>query len=463
MAKRGADKQLTDQNWEEEDEAEEAGQFKTANANILKTRQIKVAKRRVVAGEDGDGEGGKAAFKGFAGFGVKPAGGLEAPKFSFGASANKPLGGISAGFSDKPLGGSLSTEKPLGGSMFSNSPLKPFGNAGSLGSSSASGFSFGSNGSSIKEAEKDVADKTTESKLTRGGVADQSKTKYLSQLKSLNDSVSKWIREHVEKNAYCILSPVFKDYEKHLAIIEKLNPDKNGDSTKGAQSDLPKDENKEPAKSEAVSSTFSFAAAPASQPATSTASPAKFSFGGSSSGAGGSVFGGSGGFSGFGQTGDKPMAPMATSGFSFGAPPKPAEGGSSATAEDAEYVPPKADVSEVKEDDALYTKRCKLFYQKDGAWIERGVGNIHLKPCNGKTQLVMRADTSLGQIILNIMLHASIPFKRQGKNNVSFMCIPNPPIDPKNDDKKPVSMLMRVKTGEDADELLEQLDKHKGE
>ncbi len=60
------------------------------------------------------------------------------------------------------------------------------------------------------------------------------------------------------------------------------------------------------------------------------------------------------------------------------------------------------------------------------------------------------------------MLSAQIPAGRQGKNNVTLMCIPNPPIDPKIDDKKPVSMLLRVKTGEDADELLAKINEYKG-
>lgn len=41
--------------------------------------------------------------------------------------------------------------------------------------------------------------------------------------------------------------------------------------------------------------------------------------------------------------------------------------------------------------------RCKLYYQKDGQWVDRGVGNLHLKPCEGKTQLLVRADTNLGE------------------------------------------------------------------
>jgi nuclear pore complex protein Nup50 len=57
------------------------------------------------------------------------------------------------------------------------------------------------------------------------------------------------------------------------------------------------------------------------------------------------------------------------------------------------------EVREIKEDGAVYTQRCKLFYQKDGQWVDRGVGNIHIKPTDsGKAQLIVRADTNLGEL-----------------------------------------------------------------
>lgn len=61
-----------------------------------------------------------------------------------------------------------------------------------------------------------------------------------------------------------------------------------------------------------------------------------------------------------------------------------------------------------------------------------------------------------GNILLNIRLSESMPLTRQGKNNVSMMCVVNPPI-PKVADDKPIPMLIRVKTGEDADELLNKM------
>lgn len=47
-----------------------------------------------------------------------------------------------------------------------------------------------------------------------------------------------------------------------------------------------------------------------------------------------------------------------------------------------------------------------------------------------------------------------------GKNNVMMVCIPNPPFDPKSP-PVPTPLLFRVKTGEEADELLSKLEEAK--
>ena len=48
-AKRTANSDLNHDNWDNEDEAEEAGSFAVANPEVLKDRVIKKAKRRGVA------------------------------------------------------------------------------------------------------------------------------------------------------------------------------------------------------------------------------------------------------------------------------------------------------------------------------------------------------------------------------------------------------------------------------
>lgn len=67
-----------------------------------------------------------------------------------------------------------------------------------------------------------------------------------------------------------------------------------------------------------------------------------------------------------------------------------------------------------------------------------------------------------GNILLNIVLSDSLPMSRTGKNNVLLVCVPNPPLDAKKaDSKEAIPMLIRVKTSDDADKLLETLNKHK--
>jgi len=44
--------------------------------------------------------------------------------------------------------------------------------------------------------------------------------RYVQKVKCLNESLVRWIDQHVRSSPCCILSPVFRDYERHL---DKLN------------------------------------------------------------------------------------------------------------------------------------------------------------------------------------------------------------------------------------------------
>ena len=90
-----------------------------------------------------------------------------------------------------------------------------------------------------------------------------------------------------------------------------------------------------------------------------------------------------------------------------------------------------------------------------------------MKEEQNKPILLMRNDTSLGNILLNISLSPQLPVSRAGNNNVLLMCPPNPPLEFKptnqNEDMPPpaqsevVTYLIRVKTKELADQLFEQI------
>lgn len=59
---------------------------------------------------------------------------------------------------------------------------------------------------------------STETRPTNGN-SDGSPS-YLEQIKSLNQSFINWIQSHVTSNPYIDLTPVFRDYEKHMKDID---------------------------------------------------------------------------------------------------------------------------------------------------------------------------------------------------------------------------------------------------
>ena len=98
-----------------------------------------------------------------------------------------------------------------------------------------------------------------------------------------------------------------------------------------------------------------------------------------------------------------------------------------------------------------------MYVKKDGNLSDRGVGTLYIKPTpNGKYQVIVRADTSLGNIIFNILLTESIPVQKSGKNNVMLMCIPTPESKP-----PPLPVFLKVKTAEDADKLFNELNTYR--
>ena len=108
------------------------------------------------------------------------------------------------------------------------------------------------------------------------------------------------------------------------------------------------------------------------------------------------------------------------------------------------------------EEDAFFSLRCKLFFKRTDDWSELGVGMLSLKKISDeKIQVIIRNDTALGKIILNVIINESTPMSRSGKNNVLLLSVPNPPVFGKEgDNSKPVSYLIRVKSAENTEELL---------
>ncbi|KAH8394646.1 hypothetical protein KR222_000863 [Zaprionus bogoriensis] len=583
--KRQATSNLNHTNWDQEEEPEERGTFKTAPPEELKTRVIKKATRRKVAGAGG-ADGDEAAtsspsanvFSGFSGFG-KPAAsstaGAAAP-FSFltkvppaplpGADTTaKPAASIEKDDAKKTPSSTKWLAFDSNAKNDSKTSLASSWSNPTVKTSSAATSIFGN----ATASEPTTAPPKAPMSMFKAAVTPSANSsdssvsqEYLSSVAELNMAVMKFLQEHMDKNPYCILSPVFSSYEKHLKQIQQKDGPtssaapaattqsgatptatatvtatasapantmaafsfgkpttstsgaigSNSSSSSSSSVGFGKKPNctvtsggttttvtaplfsfgnvqktsSSPAKSEAASgaasspatSIFSFGVKPSPTAAgkEDAPKPSFFSFGAketSSSDANaatsppktnGFSFGfksddkpSTSGFAGFGKAASDTKIP-ATTGFSFGianAMP-PAAAASEAAADEEEDKPPVVEFKQVVEDDATFSKRCKVFVKKDKEFTDRGVGTLYLKPVKDseKTQMLVRADTNLGNILVNLILAEGIPCQRMGKNNVMMVCIPTP------EETKPLSILLRVKTGDEADELLEQIKKH---
>lgn len=420
-AKRKPETELNHDNWNDEEEPEESGIFQKADETELRQRKIKVAKRRL-GGDDGTPDSPKPnVFSGFSGFGT-PMALASAP-----TPAAKPM--FNFGSFNAQTSNTLSTLP-----------------------SSAKTFSFTSVDG--KEPAKQLT-------LPTGNITEHDKSSdYATKLTKLNKSIFECIKQHIESGKLCILTPIFDDYKKHLKEIEdekektKQKPvtfsfvDKTTNNGKQADksTDLIVTTTSVAIVSTTLAPTFTFSSAIASTAATSSLTSPKPTF---SFGSGQTTFGSS-------STSTTPGAGF----FSFSKPPeqkpstsdekKDENGGDN----DDEDQPPKVEFTPVTEDDSLYSKRCKIFVKSADEFKPRGTGMLYIKEVSGKKQLLVRADTSLGNILLNI-LFASIPFKRLGTNNLCTACIPTP-----ESEQKPVQVLIRVKNEEEADELLAEIEKH---
>ena len=89
-----------------------------------------------------------------------------------------------------------------------------------------------------------------------------------------------------------------------------------------------------------------------------------------------------------------------------------------------------------------------------------GIAMLYLKPAGENTQLLIRMETTTGNVLLNINVSGETPMSRVGKNNVSIVSVPNPPVFVKpadGDNSLPLTYLIRVKGTTEADTLLEKL------
>jgi len=453
MSKRAPGSTLTHDNWNDEYQTEEAGTFQRASTSTLKERVIMKARRKA---KTQDTSNGASAF---AGFGAKFK--QEEPK-----------------------------EDPK-----SEETIEHI------------------------NASEEVTVNSSESLPSETATTDSAPSTADTEVQNLNLALLKWIDKHLNENAVCDMRPIFDDYKRHMEKIDKKygtswtdvdepetvelgNPDietpqsdekrepesAQNDATKETAPEKPStapfsfgkaeggkpfsfgkaEENKSEgsapkfvfnpvaSESKSASATPLFSFKPKSDPssagseAKSTPKPSFFSNLPSADSAPKPF----GGFS-FASSSNGTNGSTAPSGFSFGSGGfKPMSESKTGTGEGDEYEPPKVEQTEFDDaKDSLYQKKAKIFYSKDGAYKEIGVGQLFVKPLeDNKGSILVRADNTLGNILLNISIPKAPAPASVGKNNCLITTVPNPPIEGV---EGAVPILIRVKTGEDRDELIE--------
>lgn len=107
--------------------------------------------------------------------------------------------------------------------------------------------------------------------------------------------------------------------------------------------------------------------------------------------------------------------------------------------------------------------RCKLFLKKEASYIEKGLGTLYIKETNEEAgnQLLIRADNSLGTIMMNIRLNKSLPIiSTKSGLLLTIPNIPSSPVKGKEPEPETASYYIKVKNNEIRDELNAQIKSH---
>jgi len=122
-----------------------------------------------------------------------------------------------------------------------------------------------------------------------------------------------------------------------------------------------------------------------------------------------------------------------------------------------EDAPPVVNFTPVKENDAVFESKSKLFCFKNGKYEELGIGQLYLKPVDDKKiQLIMRNDNALGTIMANTLLNESVNFSKRNAKNVQLTCV----LDPTKS-TKPQTILFKFKDSQITDSFENELNKLK--
>ncbi|GMR42372.1 hypothetical protein PMAYCL1PPCAC_12567, partial [Pristionchus mayeri] len=117
--------------------------------------------------------------------------------------------------------------------------------------------------------------------------------------------------------------------------------------------------------------------------------------------------------------------------------------------EEGEYVPPKAEVVENKEEDAKISLKCAVFKLEGGEYTKMGVGQLYVKENEGKSSLLVRAATAIGTIWVNGRIDGTMKAEKATDDKIR-VTVPVSASEMK-------TFLIRIGRKEDADKVLSTL------
>ena len=85
-------------------------------------------------------------------------------------------------------------------------------------------------------------------------------------------------------------------------------------------------------------------------------------------------------------------------------------------AEDA--PPPKVEIVKHDEPGAVISTKCSLFNFVSGEYKKVGVGFLHIKKTDAGTQLLIRAATSLGTVLVNTYIKETFKAEKKDKDKI---------------------------------------------
>ncbi|CAD5113650.1 DgyrCDS2811 [Dimorphilus gyrociliatus] len=402
MAKRTAEKDLNRDNWDQDEEKEEAGVFKRAADSELQKRVIKHAKRSNLGAEKPTGLFKSVSL-------INSDDSSKEKLFEFGKNTSSAAN-FTFAFNDPKK---------------STPDVTPTTTAPDVTSDIRNPPDVAKESLSIKQL-PDVA-------MESSGSSNNETAELKAAIRELNSSFKKWIEQQLKEDELINIAPSCQSYIDHIAKLKskysefsKIFVENGGSLPNGGKNSFSFNKpEKEKKAAEGPKLTFHIKDCDTKTPFSN-------------------------------------LKPVDTSTFKFGPTSSTTDKTPQTSKNDNEedYVPPEPEKKVLAEEGSKFSVKVKMYFMIEKTWMDRGTGMAFLKPLENSAQLIVRAENTLGTIMLNNVLKKELKMTKSGDKAFSFVTVPNPPVEPKNPEKA-FPILLRVKTKELRDEFLKNIDEMK--